>query len=252
MTNSARDDRAPEVGRRTFLATTGGTLAAAVLGCQGPPVGAGEAPRGAESSGAGYRLPALPYPYDGLEPAIDKATLQFHHDKHFAAYVANYNKALEGQPDLLAKPLPEVLRDLGAVPEALRTAVRNQGGGVYNHELYFASLKPGGGGEPKGELAAAIAAAFGSFGTLRTALGDASTKVFGSGWGWLVKKGGKLEVTTSPNQDSPISQGAVPLLPLDVWEHAYYLKYQNRRADYVQAFWSVVNWDEVARRFREG
>jgi len=231
------------IDRRSFLVAGGGALAALAIPGRS---GGGEAPQAASGP---FKLPPLPYPYDGLEPVIEKRTPEFHHDKHHAAYVANLNKAVEGYPEVAAKSLPDILKDLGAVPEKIRTALRNQGGGVHNHNLYFESFKPKGGGEPKGDLADAIKAAFGSFGSMKTALTDATVKVFGSGYGWLVKRGDKVEVTTTPNQDSPISAGLVPLLPIDVWEHAYYLGFQNRRADHVTAVWSIIDWDRVAARF---
>jgi Fe-Mn family superoxide dismutase len=243
---SSESVRAKGIDRRAFLAAGGGALAALAVG-RG--ASGGEPARGLPGGDSGpHRLIPLPYAYDALEPVIDKATLEFHHDKHHAAYVANLNKTVAGT-EIAGKPIAELLRNLSAVPEAIRTAVRNQGGGVLNHDLYFAALAPKGGGEPKGDLADAIGKAFGNFTSFRTELIDTTVKVFGSGYGWLVKKGDKVEIMTTPNQDSPLSAGATPLLNIDVWEHAYYLKYQNRRADHVAAIWSIIDWDEVARRF---
>ena len=197
-----------------------------------------------------HELPSLPYKFEALEPHIDARTMEIHHDKHHATYVANLNKALEGQAALERKPLEELLRDLNAVPESIRAAVRNNGGGHANHTLFWKIMKAGGGGEPKGELADAIRSTFGSFEDFKTKLSQAAITRFGSGWGWLQVKGGKLEIGSSPNQDSPLMEGGTPILGLDVWEHAYYLKYQNRRPDYVQAWWNVVDWNQVAENLR--
>jgi superoxide dismutase, Fe-Mn family len=211
----------------------------------------------------GFTLPPLPYAYDALEPHIDAQTMQIHHDKHHAAYVATLNKAFE--PLLMDGPMPTVegtlkplLRNLNSVPENIRTAIRNNGGGHYNHSLFWQMMKKGGGGEPKAELAAAIEKNFGNFADFKTKFTDAATKVFGSGWAWLVWDSGLLKIEPTPNQDSPISQPQtnqngrlqfqIPLLGLDVWEHAYYLKYQNKRADYIAEWWNVVNWDFVSER----
>ena len=195
-----------------------------------------------------YEVPPLPYAYDALEPHIDERTMQIHHDKHHQAYVDNLNKALEGT-ELDGRPIEGILANLGAVPEEKRTAVRNNGGGHYNHTLFWEWMSPGGGGAPSGDLAAAIDAAFGSFDALKAALKDAGLKRFGSGWAWLVRDGGGLAVVSTANQDNPISDGKTPLLGVDVWEHAYYLNYQNRRADYLDAWWNVVNWAKVAEGF---
>jgi Fe-Mn family superoxide dismutase len=192
-----------------------------------------------------YEVPALPYAYDALEPHIDEATMRVHHDKHHQAYVDKVNAALEGT-DLADAAIEDVLRDLNAVPEAKRTAVRNNGGGHYNHTLFWEWLSPDGGGEPDGALASAIEQAFGSFADFQAKFKDAGVNQFGSGWAWLVLDGDSLAVVSTPNQDNPVSQGQVPLLGVDVWEHAYYLKYQNRRPDYIDAFWNVVNWAKVA------
>jgi superoxide dismutase, Fe-Mn family len=198
-----------------------------------------------------HELVKLPYAYDALEPHIDARTMEIHHSKHHATYVANLNNALQPYSDLQAKSLEALLKDLNAVPEAGRAAVRNNGGGVFNHNLYWMTLGPKGGGAPRGELAKAIDATFGSFAAFQEQFAKAGIGRFGSGWAWLVMdKSGKLAITSTANQDSPISEGLRPLLALDVWEHAYYLKYQNRRADYVAAWWNVVDWDAVARLFK--
>ena len=195
-----------------------------------------------------YSVPDLPYPYDALEPHIDEATMRVHHDKHHKAYVDNANAALEGTAWADA-PVEEVLRNLGQVPEDKRTAVRNNAGGHSNHTMFWENMSPNGGGEPGGDLGSAIQTAFGSFDDFKAAVKDAGVKRFGSGWSWLVLSGGALSVLSTANQDSPLSDGQEPLLGLDVWEHAYYLKYQNRRPDYIDAWWNVVNWDRVAERY---
>ncbi len=195
-----------------------------------------------------YSVPPLPYAYDALEPHIDKATMEFHHDKHHQAYVDKVNAALAGTP-LADTAIEDVLRDLGQVPEDKRKAVKNNGGGHYNHTLFWESMSASGGGEPSGELAGAIAAAFGSFSDFQAKLKETGINQFGSGWSWLVLDGGSLAVLGSANQDNPISDGKKPLLGVDVWEHAYYLKYQNRRPDYLDAWWNVVDWSKVAERF---
>ncbi|HQU71206.1 MAG: superoxide dismutase [Calditrichaeota bacterium] len=197
-----------------------------------------------------FELPPLPYAYDALEPHIDQATMKIHHDLHHGGYVSKLNAALDGHGDLQSKTIEAILSNLGAVPEGIRGAVRNNGGGHYNHSIFWSTLSAHGGGEPKGALGDAIKAAFGSFEAFKEAFSNAAATRFGSGWAWLVKDGnGKLSVTSTPNQDNPISDGLTPLLGLDVWEHAYYLKYQNRRPEYIGAFWNVVNWDAVASRF---
>ncbi|MGG0716483.1 superoxide dismutase SodA [Robertmurraya massiliosenegalensis] len=196
-----------------------------------------------------FELPQLPYAYDALEPHIDKETMNIHHTKHHNTYVTNLNAALEGNEELLSKSVEEVVSNLDAVPEAARTAVRNNGGGHANHSLFWTILSPNGGGAPAGELADAITAKFGSFDNFKAEFTKAATTRFGSGWAWLVVNNGELEVTSTPNQDSPLMEGKTPVLGLDVWEHAYYLNYQNRRPDYIGAFWNVVNWDEVAKRY---
>jgi superoxide dismutase, Fe-Mn family len=196
-----------------------------------------------------FELPQLPYAYDALEPHIDKETMNIHHTKHHNTYVTNLNNALEGNEELLSKTVEEVISNLDAVPEAVRTAVRNNGGGHANHSLFWQILSPNGGGEPTGELAEAINSKFGSFEAFKEEFTKAATTRFGSGWAWLVVNNGELEVTSTPNQDSPLMEGKTPILGLDVWEHAYYLKYQNRRPEYISAFFNVINWDEVAKRY---
>jgi len=196
----------------------------------------------------GYSLPELGYAYDALEPHIDARTMEIHHSKHHAAYIAKVNAAIEGS-DLESKSIEDLVSDLSAVPEGQRGAVRNNGGGHANHSLFWTILSKDGGGAPSGDLAAAIDAAFGSFDALKEKFAAAAATRFGSGWAWVSVDGGKLVVESTPNQDSPLMEGRTPILGLDVWEHAYYLNYQNRRPDYIAAFWSVVNWDEVAKRF---
>jgi Fe-Mn family superoxide dismutase len=195
-----------------------------------------------------YELPPLPYAYDALEPHIDEATQQFHHDKHHATYVARANEALEGT-EWADKPVEELLKNLDKLPADKLNPVRNNAGGHYNHTLWWENLSPNGGGAPTGDLAAAIDAAFGSFDELKAKMEAAGAGRFGSGWSWLVKGDGGLEVTSTPNQDTPLADGKTPLFGIDVWEHAYYLKYQNRRPDYIKAVWNVVNWDKVAERY---
>jgi superoxide dismutase, Fe-Mn family len=196
-----------------------------------------------------YELPQLPYAYDALEPHIDKETMNIHHTKHHNTYITNVNAALEGNADLASKSVEELVANLDAVPEAIRTAVRNNGGGHANHSLFWTILSPNGGGEPTGELGEAINAKFGSYENFKAEFAKAATTRFGSGWAWLVVNNGELEVTSTPNQDSPLMEGKTPVLGLDVWEHAYYLNYQNRRPDYISSFWNVVNWDEVTNRY---
>ena len=196
-----------------------------------------------------YKLPELPYAYDALEPHIDKETMNIHHTKHHNTYITNVNNALEGNEVLLSKTIEELISDMDAVPENIKTAVRNNGGGHANHSLFWESLSPNGGGNPSGSLAGAIDNKFGSFDKFKDEFAKAGATRFGSGWAWLVLNGEELEIMSTPNQDSPLMEGKKPLLGLDVWEHAYYLNYQNRRPDYIAAFWNVVNWDEVAKRF---
>jgi Fe-Mn family superoxide dismutase len=199
-----------------------------------------------------HELPALPYDFAALEPHIDAQTMQIHHDKHHAAYVNNLNAALEKYPALQNKSAEELISDLNSVPEDIRTAVRNNGGGHVNHTMFWKIMGPNGGGEPTGAIASAIKEAFGDFDTFKQQFNDAGTKRFGSGWVWLVRgTGGKLQITSTANQDNPMSEGMYPIMGNDVWEHAYYLKYQNRRPEYLSAWWNVVNWDEVNRRFEQ-
>ena len=196
-----------------------------------------------------HTLPALPYDFGALEPHIDTQTMQIHHGKHHQAYVNNLNAALDKHPELHQKSLEDLLRGLNSVPEAIRAAVRNNGGGHANHSMFWTLMSPKGGGEPSGALADAIKSAFGDFTKFKEQFAAAGTGRFGSGWAWLIASGGKVEITSTPNQDTPIMDGKTPILGLDVWEHAYYLKYQNRRPDYIAAWWNVVNWAEVGKRF---
>jgi Fe-Mn family superoxide dismutase len=200
-----------------------------------------------------FELPALPYAPDALEPYIDTRTMQIHHDKHHAGYTNNLNAALEKHPELSAKPVEAMLSDLASVPEDIRMAVRNNGGGYYNHKLFWVSMSASGGGEPHGALADAIMSAFGSFDGFKETFSKAAGSRFGSGWGWLsLDANRRLVVTSTPNQDTPLAEGLTPLLGIDVWEHAYYLKYQNRRAEYIDNWWNVVNWETVLNRFNAG
>ena len=198
-----------------------------------------------------YELPPLPYPFDALEPHIDAKTMEIHHDKHHQAYITNANNALKDYPQLAAKPVEELIADLRAVPEAIRTAVRNNAGGHANHSFFWLILGPNAGGSPKGRLADAINSTFGSFDQFKEKFQAAGAGRFGSGWAWLViNKAGSLEISSTPNQDSPIMDGLKPVFGVDVWEHAYYLKYQNRRPDYLKAVWNVINWDAVGKHFK--
>lgn len=196
-----------------------------------------------------HQLPPLPYPYNALEPYIDEQTMIIHHDRHHNTYVTNLNNALEGHPELQSKSVEELLGDLNSVPESIRTAVRNNGGGHANHSLFWEVIGPNGGGQPTGALADAINKEFGSFDKFKEEFSKAAANRFGSGWAWLSVKDGKLVISSTPNQDSPIMEGATPILGLDVWEHAYYLKYQNKRPEYINAFWNVVNWENVGKRY---
>jgi Fe-Mn family superoxide dismutase len=197
-----------------------------------------------------FTLPNLPYPTDALEPYIDKTTMEIHHGRHHKAYVDNLNKALDGQPDLQAKSIEDLLRNINSVPEKIRTAVRNNGGGHANHTMFWEIMGPNAGGEPTGALGGAIQSAFGDFAGFKAKVKEAAVGRFGSGWAWLViGADGKLQVTSTANQDSPLMDGQMPVLGVDVWEHAYYLKYQNKRPDYVDAWWNAVNWNAVADRF---
>ncbi|MGA8101868.1 MAG: superoxide dismutase [Candidatus Acidiferrales bacterium] len=204
---------------------------------------------GAAAQGT-FVLPALPYSFDALEPHIDAKTMEIHHDKHHGTYVTNLNKALEGHADLQKLSSEELIAHLDRVPENIRTAVRNNGGGHLNHSMFWKIMKKGGGGEPKGELGDAIKAAFGSFADFKTKVNQAATTRFGSGWAWVLFRNGKLAIESTANQDNPISDGGKAFMGVDVWEHAYYLKYQNRRPDYLEAWWNVVNWDQVTENFQ--
>jgi len=197
-----------------------------------------------------FTLPALPYAYDALEPHIDARTMEIHHTKHHQAYVNNLNAAIEKAPELQGKSLDDLMRGINTVPESVRAAVRNNGGGHWNHSMFWELMGPNKGGEPTGGLADAIKQAFGEFGKFKEQFAAAATTRFGSGWAWLMTDGGKLSITSTPNQDNPLMDGKRAILGLDVWEHAYYLKYQNRRPEYITAWWNVVSWDAVAARFR--
>jgi len=196
-----------------------------------------------------YTLPALPYPYAALEPSIDAKTMEIHHTKHHQAYISNVNAALEAHPALAAKSVEDLIKDLASVPEAVRTVVRNNGGGHANHSLFWTIMTPGGGGEPSGEVGEAITSTFGSYANFKEQFTKAALTRFGSGWAWLSVDKGKLIIESTANQDSPLSEGKTPILGVDVWEHAYYLHYQNRRPEYVNAFYNVINWAEVTKRF---
>ncbi len=196
-----------------------------------------------------FELPKLPYAEDALEPYIDAQTMNIHHTKHHQAYITNLNAALDKHPELANKSLEDLLSDLNAVPEDIRMAVRNHGGGTWNHNLFWEIMGPKMGGSPSGELTKALEGSFGSFDAFKEEFTKAATTRFGSGWAWLVQKGDGLAIVSTANQDTPLSDGATPILGLDVWEHAYYLKYQNRRPEYISNWWNVVNWDEVARRY---
>ena len=197
-----------------------------------------------------HSVPPLPYDYNALEPHIDEQTMRIHHDKHHAAYVNNLNAALEKHPELQNKSAEDLIKDINSIPEAIRGAVRNNGGGNVNHTMFWEIMGPGKGGEPTGKIGEAIKSTFGSFDTFKTQLNDAGVKRFGSGWAWLVDAGGKLAIESTANQDNPMMEGKKAIFGVDVWEHAYYLKYQNRRPDYLAAWWNVINWDEINKRFK--
>lgn len=246
------------IARRHFLVLLGASVGAFVLdSCAEAAKAPGEKQRtpatntgGTKQTQGVYSVPPLPYAYNALEPHIDQATMQFHHDKHHAAYVQNLNEALDKHPELKSKTVEEMLRNLSSVPEDIRNKVRNNGGGHVNHSMFWQIMKPQGGGEPTGAIAQAINQNFGNFAAFKKQFNEAATGRFGSGWAWLVRNNnGKLEITTTPNQDSPLSEGKYPIMGNDVWEHAYYLKYQNRRAEYLDAWWNVLNWDEINKRF---
>ncbi len=196
-----------------------------------------------------FELPPLPYDFAALEPHIDAKTMEIHHDKHHGTYVTNLNNALEKHADLQSKSAEDLIKNLKSLPEDIQTAVRNNGGGHVNHSMFWEIMSPKGGGEPTGALADAIKKTFGDFATFKTQFQDAGAKRFGSGWAWLVKDGSAVKIISTANQDSPLMDGLTPIFGVDVWEHAYYLKYQNRRAEYLAAWWNVVNWDEIAKRF---
>ena len=198
-----------------------------------------------------FTLPPLPYDFGALEPHIDAKTMEIHHGKHHQTYVNNLNAAIEKAPELANKSLDDLIRNVNKAPESVRTAIRNNGGGHWNHSMFWQIMAPNAGGEPAGNLGAAIKSAFGDFAKFREQFGAAGVGRFGSGWAWLINNGGKLSITSTPNQDNPLMEGQKAILGLDVWEHAYYLKYQNRRPDYIQAWWNVVNWKEVEKRFSQ-
>jgi Fe-Mn family superoxide dismutase len=198
-----------------------------------------------------FELAPLPYDYAALEPFIDEATMKLHHDKHHQAYITNLNGAIDKHPELASKTAEELVADLAAIPEDIRKVVQNNGGGHVNHTMFWEIMQPAGGGEPTGELATQINAAFGDFEAFKKTFNETTAKQFGAGWGWLVFKGGKLEIMATANQDSPLSHGLYPILGNDVWEHAYYLKYQNKRPDYLAAWWNTVNWTKIAERFEK-
>jgi superoxide dismutase, Fe-Mn family len=252
---SENHDRSTPPNRRQFLSALGAGSAVALapsLALAHPSVVAGASPIRPHTapSGGTFVLPPLPYAYDALEAAIDTLTMVIHHDRHHNSYVTNLNAALEPYPALRELDATTLISDLDAIPESIRTTVRNNAGGHVNHSIFWAIMGPGGGGAPGGALGAAIDATFGSFDQFKAAFNDAAARRFGSGWAWLVIDGnGTLSIMSTPNQDSPYMMGLMPLLGNDVWEHAYYLRYQNRRAEYLAAWWNVVNWDAVAQRY---
>lgn len=241
------------LNRRQFLSVLGmGTVSVGMTMITLPNGAAGAQAAELSPSGSDFEVPPLPYAYEALEPYIDRQTMKLHHDKHHAAYVKNLNAAIAKHPELREKSLESLLKDLGTVPQDIRTTVRNNGGGHLNHSLFWESMSPDGGGEPVGAIARALQATFGDVVTFKQQFNQAGMAQFGSGWVWLVvTSGGKLQVITTPNQDSPLMQGYRPILGNDVWEHAYYLTYQNRRNEYLEAWWNVVNWAEVNRRFEQ-
>ena len=240
------------ITRRTLLSTVGGAALASVVRPQlvaAAPAFAEATARQAQTPPAGpYSLPPLPYPPAALEPHIDAQTMTIHHDRHHQTYVTNLNAALAKEPSVAGKSLDDLLRNLSSVPESIRTAVQNNGGGHYNHVQFWTLMGPNAGGAPTGAAAAAITGAFGNFDTFKQQFAQAASTRFGSGWAWLSDDKGKLIIHSTANQDTPLAEGRKPILGLDVWEHAYYLKYQNRRADYIAAFWNVINWGEVNKR----
>lgn len=243
-TNRSKISRREALGQVTLLTLAGGSALNPLRAQTAPP-----APAAAPPPAGPFKLAPLPYAADALEPHVDARTMEIHYGKHHAGYVANLNKAVADAPALAAKSPEDLVRNLASVPEKIRTAIRNNGGGHVNHTLFWQMMKKGGGGEPKGALAQAISTKFGSFSAFKDEFTKTALGQFGSGWAWLSLDAGVLRVEGTPNQDSPFSQGRLPLLGLDVWEHAYYLKYQNRRADYITAWFNVVNWDFVTERF---
>ncbi len=239
------------LNRRHFLFLLGTTVGAFALdGCAFAEENKPSATTPTNQPEGAIKLPPLPYAYDALEPHIDARTMRFHHDKHHAGYVRNINAALEKHPELKSKTVEDLLKDLNSVPADIRTTVRNSGGGHVNHSMFWSIMKPEGGGEPDGAIASSINKDFGSFDELKKQFNTAGAKRFGSGWAWLVLTNtGNLEVMSTANQDSPFSQGKYPIMGNDVWEHAYYLNYQNRRKDYLEAWWNLVNWEEINQRF---
>jgi superoxide dismutase, Fe-Mn family len=237
------------INRRHFLFLLGASIGAFALdscaSAENAPAVSQTTPKAQDV----YSVPPLPYAYDALEPHIDQATMQFHHDKHHATYVKNLNAALDKHPELKSQTVEEMLSNLNSVPADIRKMIRNNGGGHVNHSMFWEIMKPQGGGEPTGAIASAINQSFGSFADFKKQFNEAGASRFGSGWVWLVRNNDKLEITTTANQDSPLSEGKYPIMGNDVWEHAYYLKYQNRRADYLDAWWNVLNWDEINKRF---
>lgn len=238
------------INRRHFLLLLGASAGAFTLDACASAQNAPSQNKPSPGKTGAIQLPPLPYPYEALEPHIDAATMRFHHDKHHATYVKNLNAALDKHPELKNRTVEQLLRDLNSVPEDIRRTVRNNGGGHVNHSMFWRIMKPKGGGEPTGAIASAINQNFGNFAAFKKQFNEAGASRFGSGWAWLVRtKDGKLAVTSTANQDSPLSEGSYPIMGNDVWEHAYYLKYQNRRADYLDAWWNVLNWDEINKRF---
>jgi Fe-Mn family superoxide dismutase len=252
LSRSDRREASVPVDRRGFFAHSAATLsvATAAAGILKTETVTAQAAAGAAPAGNGpYSVPKLPYAYDALEPYIDARTMEIHHDKHHQAYVTKLNEAVAKHPKLGNKPVDELLRNLSSLPEDVRTAIQNQGGGHANHTFFWTIMGPNKGGQPKGELAQAIDKQFGGFDKFQAQFADAAGKRFGSGWAWLVKGKNGLEVISTANQDSPLSMGQTPIIGVDVWEHAYYLKYQNKRPDYVKAWWNVVNWDQAAENY---
>ena len=239
------------LNRRSFLGLLGAGTGAIAASIYAPRFAWAADPTAKSAASGAFTLPPLPYAYNALEPYIDERTMQFHHDKHHAAYVKSLNDAIAKYPELKDKTAEDLIRNLNDVPEDIRTTVRNNGGGHLNHTMYWQIMGPKAGGEPTGALAAAIQKDFGSFAEFKKQFNEAGTKRFGSGWAWLVRTNeGKLQVTSTPNQDNHLMEGLYPIMGNDVWEHAYYLMYQNRRADYLQAWWNVVNWNAVSDRFK--